>query len=323
MVGQAKYEMLQMAKVVTLTPNPAIDIAAHVAQLVPAHKMRCDRVRRDPGGGGINVARVVHRLGGEALAVYPAGGGPGNELQSMLDLEGLPHRPIRVAGHTRESFNVTEDRSREQYRFVLPGEPMSAGELNSCVVTAHAFLGSGDYLVGSGSLPPGTTSDFYARLFAGAKAKGAKTVIDSRGEPLCKTLACGVSILKASARELSEYLQVTPCSLREWSNAITSLVAAGQAETVVVTLGAQGAVLCDGKSAWHAAVPRVQASTTVGAGDSFLGGLLVKLLGACSVEVALRYAAAAGTAALLTLGTGLCDLVDVSRLNEHVELTSL
>jgi 6-phosphofructokinase 2 len=312
-----------MAKVITLTPNPAIDIAVHVPQLVPSHKLRCDNVRRDPGGGGINVARVVHRLGGEALAIYPAGGGPGNELQSMLDLEALQHRPVRVAGHSRESFNVTEDCSREQYRFILPGEPMSPGECNSCIVAAHSFVSGGDFLVGSGSLPPGTAMDLYARLFSGAKSKGAKTVIDSQGEPLRMALASGVSILKASAHELSEYLRVTPHSLREWRDATAKLVAAERAETVVVTLGEMGAVLCNRKAAWHAAVPRVQALTTVGAGDSFLGGLLAKLLDGSNVEVALRYAAAAGTAALLTSGTGLCDPADVATLNAQIELTSL
>jgi 6-phosphofructokinase 2 len=312
-----------MAKVVTLTPNPAVDIAVHVPQLVPSHKLRCDNVRRDPGGGGINVARVVHRLGGGALAIYPAGGGPGNELQSMLDLEGIQHRPIRVAGHTRESFSVTEDCSREQYRFVLPGEPMSLGECNSCIVAAHSFVSGGDYLIGSGSLPPGTAMDFYARLFSGAKSRGAKTVIDSQGEPLRMALARGVSILKASARELSEYLQFTPSNAWHWRDAITSLVATGRAETVVVTLGEHGAILGDENSAWRATVPRVRASTTVGAGDSFLGGLLVTLLQGGPVEVALRQAAAAGTATLLTSGTGLCDPADVSKLSERIEITSL
>jgi 6-phosphofructokinase 2 len=312
-----------MAKVVTLTPNPAIDIAVHVPQLVPSHKLRCDDVRRDPGGGGINVARVVHRLGGETLAIYPAGGGPGNELQSLLDLEGLQHRPVRVAGRTRESFNVTEDCTREQYRFVLPGEPMSTGECNSCIVAAHSFLNDSDFLVGSGSLPPGTTMDLYARLFSGAKSKGAKTVIDSQGESLRLALASGVSILKASARELSEYLQFAPSSLRQWRDTITNLVKTGRAETVVVTLGEQGAILGDGNSSWHAAVPTVLPLTTVGAGDSFLGGLLVKFLQGDAFDVALRHAAAAGTAALLTSGTGLCDPADVAKLSERVEITSL
>lgn len=312
-----------MAKVVTLTPNPAIDIAAHVGQLVPSHKMRCDRVRRDPGGGGINVARAVHRLGGDALAIYPAGGGPGTELQDMLDREGLQHRPIRVVGHTRESFNVTEDRSREQFRFVLPGEPLSAGECNSCIVAAQAFLGAGDYLVGSGSLPPEMALDFYARLFAGAEAKGAKTVIDSQSEPLRLALASGVSIVKTSARELGEYLKLSPGGLREWRDAMSTLLAAGRAETVVVTLGEGGAILAEENSAWHAACPKVQASTTVGAGDSFLGGLLVKLLSGAPVEIALRYATAAGTAALLTAGTRLCDPADVEKLNTQIVLTSL
>src|ERR1700690_1325792 len=111
-----------MAKVVTLTPNPALDIATHVEQLVPSHKLRCGPVRRDPGGGGINVARVVHRLGGRAIAVYASGGGSGDELRTLLRAEGLDERAVPVAGHTRESFNITEDQSTRQYRFVLPGD---------------------------------------------------------------------------------------------------------------------------------------------------------------------------------------------------------
>jgi 6-phosphofructokinase 2 len=136
-------------------------------------------------------------------------------------------------------------------------------------------------------------------------------------------LEAGVTILKASARELSEYLQCSPCGPRGWRDAIYSLVATGQVETVIVTFGEQGAILVDKNAAWHAAVPQVRASTTVGAGDSFLGGMLVKFLRGDSVSAALRYAAAADTAALLTLGTGLCDPADVSRLNERIELTTL
>jgi 6-phosphofructokinase 2 len=166
-------------------------------------------------------------------------------------------------------------------------------------------------------------ADFYARIFNRARSKGAKTVVDCQGEPLRAAIAEGVTILKASARELGEYLKCSPSGSRAWRDAIVGLVAAGHAETVIVTLGGQGAVLADRTSAWHAAVPQVNASTTVGAGDSFLGGLLVKLLHGESVDIALRYAAAAGTAALLTSGTGLCNPTDVSRLNEQVVLTTL
>ena len=163
-----------MAKVVTFTPNPALDIATAVDEIVPTHKLRCGPVRRDPGGGGINVARVVHRLGGEAIAVYACGGGAGNELCDLLDREGLRHRPVRIAAHTRESFNVTEESSARQFRFVLPGEPLSEGECNACIAAALSLLAAGDFFVASGSLPPGVADDFYARAVRAGERRGAR-----------------------------------------------------------------------------------------------------------------------------------------------------
>jgi 6-phosphofructokinase 2 len=280
-------------------------------------------VRRDPGGGGINVARVIHRLGGKALAVYAAGGSAGDELANLLDSEGLQHRPVRIRGQTRESFHVTDDKSGEQYRFILAGDALEQGEWTACAAAALAAVALSDYFVCSGSLPPGVPSDFYASATFSAKAKGAKTVVDTQGESLHAVLVSGVDIVKASARELGAYLGNTPTDARGWRDALGKVVQGGKAEIVAVTLGANGAVLVTPTQAWHAAVPQVRASTTVGAGDSFLGGLLLKLIAGCPADVALRYAAAAGTAALLTSGTGLCDPSDVERLNSEIAIAKL
>jgi len=312
-----------MAKIVTLTPNPALDIATHVDQLVPSHKLRCSSVRRDPGGGGINVARVVHRLGGDALAVYASGGSVGHELHDLLSLEGLPQRPVRVRGQTRESFNVTEDKSGQQYRFILAGAPMDDADWNACVSDSLSAIGPGDFFVCSGSLPPGLPTDSYASAIQEAKAKGARTVIDTQGVWLRPVLDRHVDIVKASARELSDYLGSTPQNERAWCVAMTRIIQVGRVETAVVTLGELGAILVNQSGAWRATVPPVQSSTTVGAGDSFLGGLLVKLAEARPSEVAVCYAAAAGTAALLSAGTRLCNRVDVERLNAKIVVTKL
>ena len=303
-----------MAKVVTLTPNPAVDIATHVEKLVPTHKLRCGSVRRDPGGGGINVARVIHRLGGKVVAVFCCGGGSGDELRELLSKEGLLHRAVSVSGHTRESFNITEDSSGEQFRFVLPGVSMSQGELRRCIDVALSLVANGDYVVGSGSLPPGVSADFYAQVMHAAKTKGATTVIDTQGAPLNAVLENGIDILKASARELGEHLGAAPADPKDWRVACHELLASGKVGTIAVTLGAQGAVLMDGSHAWHVIVPLVKTTTTVGAGDSFLGGLLTMLVEHRRLPDALRYAASAGTAALFSHGTGLCAPADVERL---------
>ena len=312
-----------MSRIVTLTPNPALDIAAHVAGLVPSHKMRCFAVRRDPGGGGINVARVAHRLGGNAFAIYAAGGSVGDELAVLLDREGLAHRPVRTGGQTRESFNVFDDSSTEQYRFVLPGDSLTKEACDACIAAALAEVSAGDIFVCSGSLPPGAPDMFYAAALRAAKSKGARTVIDSQGAALSAVLAEGVDIVKTSARELGACLNRAPIDAREWRDALGELLCSGRVGAAAITLGEAGAFLITPDDAWRATVPPVHASTTVGAGDSFLGGLLVRLIAGASLDDALRHAAAAGTAALLTSGTGLCDPAEVARLYQDVEIAQV
>jgi 6-phosphofructokinase 2 len=312
-----------MTKVVTLTPNPALDIATHVERLLPFHKLRCGPVRRDPGGGGVNVARVVHRLGGDVVAVYASGGGSGEELQEMLRRESVQQRPVQVAGHTRESFNITEDQTNEQFRFVLPGDPLREIEWRNCIDTALALLASGDYFVGSGGLPPDVPTDFYARVLRAAKAKGSMTVIDTHGAALKSALDEGVDILKASTRELGEFLGAMPSDPKGWRDACRGLLQSGKVQTIAVSMGEKGAVLATKKNAWHVAVPQIRPMTTVGAGDSFLGGLLVKLIAGRPLPEALTFASAAGTAALVAHGTGLCDPAEVAKLNEGLSVREL
>ena len=118
--------------IVTVTPNPAIDIATSVPMVTPLQKLRCTAARRDPGGGGINVARVVQRLGGDVIAIYPVGGSTGQLLRRLVDRENIRSIVIEVSEETREDFTVTEERSGQQYRFVLPGAPLSKSEWNAC-----------------------------------------------------------------------------------------------------------------------------------------------------------------------------------------------
>jgi 6-phosphofructokinase 2 len=311
-----------MAKIITLTPNPVLDIATSVDRLIPERKMRCGPVRRDPGGGGINVARVVHRLGGKAWAVYPAGGSAGEYVQRLLAKEGVPQKTVPVSAITREIFNVTDSKG-DQYRFILPGEALRDDEWPDLITVCLGLLSTGDYLVGSGSVPPGVPDDFYARAIRAAKDKGVKTVVDTQGASLSAVLKEHVGLLKVSAGELSACLGHTPTGITGWRDACDELIKAGKANAVAVTLGEGGAVLSTGAQAWSAMVPKITPRTTVGAGDSFLGGLLAKLETGVDYEVALRYAAAAGTAALLATGTGLADPAQIEKLNPAVTITAL
>ena len=120
----ASGRMMTMAEIVTLTPNPAIDLSTSVDRIVPMRKLRCAPQRRDPGGGGVNVARVVKRFGGDVEAILPVGGFTGQLLRRLIDDEGIPNRVIAAEGETREDFSVSELSTAQQYRFVLPGQPL-------------------------------------------------------------------------------------------------------------------------------------------------------------------------------------------------------
>ena len=122
-----------MKPIVTLTPNPAIDISTSVEEIVPIRKLRCAEARRDPGGGGINVARVVQRLGGMVSAIYPAGGATGELLRRLVERERVQGVAIPMVEETREDFTVLDQKSGKQYRFVLPGALLSEQEWRVCL----------------------------------------------------------------------------------------------------------------------------------------------------------------------------------------------
>ena len=113
-------------------PRPLVDIATATEIIEPSRKLRCEMPRYDPGGGGINVARAAHMLGGDALAVFPAGGASGQMIEALLGEEGVPNVALPVSGITRESLAVVERQSGRQYRFLLPGPNSPAAIKSGC-----------------------------------------------------------------------------------------------------------------------------------------------------------------------------------------------
>jgi 6-phosphofructokinase 2 len=312
-----------MESIVTLTPNPAIDVCTAAEEIAPLRKLRCMAARRDAGGGGINVARVVRRLGSEVTAVYPAGGSTGALLERLMERERVRSLAIAAAQETREDFTVLEQKSGDQYRFILPGSPLAEPEWQACLDTLAAMGKRVSFLVGSGSLPPGVPDDFYARAARIAKAGGAKMVVDTSGYALAAALKGGVYLVKPNLRELQELAHAALSDQTERIGACRSLIKTGGAEVVALTLGASGALLVTRDAAHLARSPPVKPVSAVGAGDSFVGGTVWSLAAGHSILDAFRYGVAAGSAAVLNPGTELCHAGDVARLYECVELVCL
>ncbi|MFZ6030171.1 MAG: 1-phosphofructokinase family hexose kinase [Chloroflexota bacterium] len=294
-----------MKNILTLTINPALDQSTEVEQVSPEKKLRCKETRYEPGGGGVNVSRAIQRLGGSSLAVYAIGGPIGEAMYARLDAEGLHHRPVRIEGNTRISFTAMERSSNQQYRFVMPGPSMENDWQKLLdVLTAEAPQPS--WIVASGSLPPGVPVDFYRRLARLCHAAGHKLILDTSGDGLKAAVEEGVYLLKPNRRELQSLADSKLENEAQQRDVVAQLMAKGQAEVVVVSLGAAGAL-----AGWHAGIehipaPIVPIQSKIGAGDSMVAGITLSLARQKSLGEAIRFGIAAGTSAVSTPGTELC-----------------
>jgi 6-phosphofructokinase 2 len=312
-----------MPDIITLTMNPAVDIWTSVERIEPVRKLRCRAERREAGGGGINVARVIHRLGGDVLAVYLAGGVVGEQLKRLVAKEGVPDLVVPIAEETRESFTVTDETTRDEFRFVMPGPTLSDAEWRSALDCIERTAGGEKFLVVSGSLPGGAPSDFHAHLGQLARRAGARFIADASGAQLKAAFDAGVYLAKPNLRELEDItsgdLGDRPAQVR----ACRKLIGEGRAEILALTLGSSGALLVTKDEAWFSEPLAVKVVGTVGAGDSFLGALVWSISTGHKLEDGLRNAVAAGTAALLTEGTRLASVEDIRRLAKEVRLQRL
>jgi len=309
--------------IVTLTMNPAIDMGVSVEKMVSEHKMRCIKTRRDPGGGGINVARVLKRFGGDPLAIFPTGGSSGHMLERLVAAEEVRHQSFMISRDCRANFTANEISTGQQYRFVLPGPTMSEEEWTAGLGLMTAATSTG-YAVASGSVPRGVPDDFYARLARNLRVSGGgRLVLDTSGPPLKKALDMGCYLVKPSLSEFAEFLGDREPSQDACLEACKTLVTNGKAEIVALTMGPDGAMLTSRDVSIYAKPPPVTVRGTVGAGDSFLALLVLSLAQRQSLKDAFRLACAAGAAALVSPGTGLASPDVVKQLAAQVEIKTL
>ena len=229
-----------MNDIITLTMNPALDLSARVGHVIPGRKLRCVEERREPGGGGINVSRVIARMEGSSKAVYPEGGETGTLLSRLLEGEGVDHLPVPTREATRENVMILESETGEQYRFSMPGPGLSEEEWRRCMDAVARLHLEDAFVVASGSLPPGVPADFHAALAAAVNEKGGRLVLDVPGEAMSAALGEGVYLIKPNMREFSEFTGRRLDSHEDQEAAALEIVEKGGAEVVVVSQGAAG-----------------------------------------------------------------------------------
>ncbi len=310
--------------IVTLTLNPALDLSSTVAAMIPDTKLRCTAPLLDPGGGGLNVSRAIAALGGESLALVALGGLTGDKLAGLIRDEGVPFLAMTAPGESRQSLTVTETSTGRQYRFMLPGPKWSVPDQERVFALLRAAARPGAFGVISGSQPPGVPVDFPASL---AQAMpGLQVVLDTSGPALAQAVAhpiAGLAILRMDGDE-AESLAGHPLTTRSDSaDFAAALVARGVARCVVVARGADGSVLVDQDRRIFAKAAKVTVKSTVGAGDSFVAGLILSLARGEGPERALALGTAAASAAVTSDATQLCKAEDVRRLLPECVITEI
>lgn len=307
-----------MPEIVTLTMNPAIDTSTEVDTVASEIKMRCDPPQRDPGGGGINVSRAIKKIGGNSTAIFTAGGGMGDLLRDLLVAEGITLHPVAIAAMTRDNMTIYERNSGLQYRFGMPGAPVTAVEQADCVDAVLEM--KADYVVASGSLPPGTPQDFYKQLAMRLQDTPTRLIVDTSGAALEAVKDAQVFLLKPNLRELELLSGQQFSSEDHIIEMARDLITHGMAEVFVISMGGSGAVMVSHDDAVRLRPPIVPIQSKVGAGDSMVGGLVWALSEGKPLREAVRYGIAAGTAAVMTQGTELCRREDVFNIYERVDV---
>ncbi len=307
-------------RIVTLTLNPAIDLACKANSVVPVHKIRTTAEQFDAGGGGINVARVLRTLGVDALAILMAGGTTGQFLRELLDEKGIEYLIIPILGRTRISLAVHESSTGREFRFVPAGPVVAQAELNELLETLDKI--ESEWLVASGSLPPGVPDDFYSTLARLAVRRGIRFVLDTTGIALKHALGQGVTLIKPSLGELESLLGRSIGDRHEQELAALELVRAGAAQFVVLSLGAEGAILARNEGVLRLSAPNVPVRSSVGAGDSFTAGMILGLSRGDAPEEAFARGIATGAAAVMNYGTAHLLPADVEALYRKIVLST-
>lgn len=258
--------------ILTLTPNPSLDLAYELDVLSRGEVQRSNAFSVEAGGKGINVSRNLVANGLESRAIAPVGGPSGEQFLSLLEESGIELVRVPVSGAIRMNVNIVE-KGGVGTKINAAGPSLSEDELDRILEEISTAAHDAEWLAVCGSLPPGAPTDLYARIVALGREAGCRVAVDSSGPPLEAALEAEPDLIKPNLEELSELAGRQLATVADILTAIEEVRDRG-ARTVLVSLGADGAILFDDEGALHAETPPFTPRSTVGAGDALLSGFL-------------------------------------------------
>ncbi|WP_340104162.1 1-phosphofructokinase family hexose kinase [Rhodohalobacter sp. 8-1] len=303
-------------QVLTVTMNPALDVNSKAGEVVTDQKVRCEKPVYDPGGGGINVARVLKRLKIGADAKCVVGGVTGDLLKSLLKQEKINFLPVEIEQATRESISIIDNKTDKQYRFVFPGPQLEKNIWKRILSDVEDTIEDYEFVVASGSLPPGVPDDFYSRLAEIVLKNDKKYILDTSGDALYEGIKSGASYIKPNEEEFDELMNRSEAENRD---ELIDQLSDNGVENIIHTLGKDGTMLYNREGKQKFTPPEIEVNSSIGAGDSFVGGLVAGLTKDLKIEDAVYFGVASAASTLQSPGTSLCDSDEVKKI--HAKLS--
>jgi 6-phosphofructokinase 2 len=320
-----RNEEAMQSKILTVAVNPALDLSTRVERMLANRKLRCAGAHVEPGGGGINVSRVIRSFGGKSTAFVALGGPTGRALRELMAGEGLDVVAFPIAEHTRQNVTVDETAGERQYRLVLQGPRWSGKEVRAALARIERLARDHDYVVATGSLPPGVPPDFYARIARIVRRQGGRMILDTSGPPLRAALDAGVYLVKPNHIEFRDLAGAPSTDWKTMARVGRRLQVRGKAEVMIVTRGDLGALAIlppDAKpgGAWRLQSPKGKVVSLVGAGDSLIGAFVLALARGRPLLEACRLGVAAASAAVEAPGSELAGRKDTLRIARRTKV---
>ena len=311
------YQTKNLPMILVVSPNLAVDQTVHVDHLVAGQVHRSKSTRREPGGKGVNVARVLCTLGVRCLLTGFVGGAQGRLISEGLKREKIPFRPCPMRNESRTCYLFVDDERLQQTVVNEPGPNINAEEVAALLSAFQKELPACRWVIFSGSLPPGAPDGLYAQLIAATHAAGKRTLVDCSGSALRPAAGARPFLLKINHVE-AESLTEGPVGNVDQAVQAAAELQSRYASLVMITLGAAGAVLASDDDRYLFIPPAIQARNTVGSGDATLAGLVAGLIQGLPIEELGKLATAAGAANALH-GGGHCTKGEIEELRPRVQ----
>lgn len=308
--------------IATVTLNPALDKCVFVDHLQPNDTNRICKVEVDAGGKGINASRVLKELGNETITLGFIGGHTGRYIEHVLKLDGIHTSFTIIDADTRTNIAIQEASGAPPTSLNEPGPLITADELNKLTVHVKEIASKSKLMIFGGSLPSGIPANIYQTLIESVKQTGVKTILDSDGEPMRMGMQASPFMIKPNRDEVKRLVGIDIQSLDDAKKALNLLAEFG-VQVIVISMGAKGAVAASSDGIWHAVPPDVIVVSTIGSGDSMVAGMSHVFADNGTLEDALRWGSAAGSATAMTNGAEICKQSQVIDLLDKVMIEKI